>query len=184
MSQCTKEPCPHKPAIQEGITENPKKEEREKIGKKPTPRSTNKKKKTPRSPTHEPEESSSQNSTDHRRPRTHSPTSNKAPQSNTSPIRKLKPKRGRIPSKCHLIGRTVCTPCAKRRESPSPKNARRPSGAAASTGVVARTGHGRPGYRAGPQDTRTGTARPWRAVLSPWCPPNESGQSLAGGGPD
>ena len=45
MSQCTKKPCPHKPAIQEGITENPKKEEREKIGKKPTPRSTNKNRK-------------------------------------------------------------------------------------------------------------------------------------------
>ena len=38
MSQCTKEPCPHRPAIQEGITENPKKEEKEKIGKKTNPK--------------------------------------------------------------------------------------------------------------------------------------------------
>ena len=33
MSQCTKEPCPHKPAIQEGTTKNQKRKKKKKLGK-------------------------------------------------------------------------------------------------------------------------------------------------------
>ena len=163
MSQCTKEPCPNKSAIQKGLQKIQKRKKKKKLGET-NPKKHKQEKKTPRSPTHEPEESSSQNSTDHQGPRTHSPTSNKALQSNTSPIRKLKPKRGRIPSRCHLIGQTVCTPCAKQRESPMPRTGQTRYGGAASNSIAALTNRGRHECSAGPLDTRGGTARPWCAV--------------------